>query len=156
MREHTYNLLTLTWTGNKGTGTADYRAYGRSHTISSAGKPDIFSSSDPAFRGDTSMYNPEELLVAALSGCHMLWFLHFCSANGVVATAYEDKPVGTMLTEANGNGRFTQITLHPVVTVTDESMLAKLDELHRKAHEFCFIANSVNFEVKIEGRGKVG
>lgn len=146
-REHHYKLK-VTWTGNNGTGTSDAAAYQRSHTISAAGKEDMFCSSDPAFRGDPSKYNPEEFLLAALSSCHMLWYLHLCADAGIVVTAYEDDPDGSMV-EAHGNerGRFTEVTLRPRITITDMSKEALALSLHEKAHEKCFIANSCNFPV---------
>ncbi len=146
----------LTWTGNKGTGTANYRAYERAFEVHIDGKPVLKGSSDPAFRGDATRYNPEELLLASLSSCHMLWFLHFCAEAGVMVTAYTDAATAVMQEDADGNGRFTEATLHPNVTVTDEAMIAWLDELHKKANRFCFIANSVNFSIKHEAVGLVG
>ena len=149
MKEHLYKLTTK-WIGNRGSGTSDYRSYGRDHVISAHNKPDIFCSADFAFRGDKTKYNPEELLVAALSGCHMLWFLHFCADSGIVVTEYIDNPTGIMTETENGSGQFKEVTLKPTVTITDKKMLGKLDGLHEKAHEFCFIANSVNFSVRLE------
>ena len=148
-REHTYTL-SLTWTGNKGTGTSGYRDYERSHILSKEGKPDIVGSSDPAFRGDSSRYNPEELLVASLSSCHMLWFLHLCADEGVIVLEYTDQATGTMIETEDGGGRFREVTLKPQVTVAEEQMARKLDALHKRAHELCFIANSVNFPVHHE------
>jgi len=150
-KEHTYSL-TITWTGNKGTGTSDYRDYERSHNITAIGKPEIPASSDPAFRGDKTRYNPEELLVASLSSCHMLWFLHLCAEAGVVVTDYVCTPTGIMAETANGGGQFKEVTLHPSVTITDKAKLPLLEGLHQKAHELCFIANSVNFPVRCEAR----
>jgi len=146
-REHSYNL-TITWTGNRGTGTSDYRAYDRNHTIQAPDKVEIAGSSDPAFRGDKTRYNPEEFLVAALSTCHMLSYLHVCVLNGVVVTNYTDNAAGTMAETPDGGGHFTEVMLNPVVTVKDASMIEKANELHHKASELCFIANSVNFPVK--------
>src|SRR5574341_2146686 len=103
--EHKYSV-TIHWTGNKGKGTIDYRSYERSHTIATENKVDILCSSDPAFRGDKTKHNPEELLVAALSSCHMLWYLHLCSAGGIVVTQYIDRAEGIMVEEAGGSGRF--------------------------------------------------
>ena len=143
---HNYKLVTI-WTGNKGTGTSHYREYERSHGIHAEGKPDIEASADPAFRGDKSKYNPEELLIASLSGCHMLSYLHLCAVNGVVVIEYVDEATGIMEETANGSGRFTSVTLNPIVTVTDESMIEKANELHTKANQVCFIANSCNFPV---------
>lgn len=146
-REHIYHL-NVKWTGNTGNGTSGYRLYERSHTISAMNKPDIPGSSDPSFRGDANCYSPEELLVASISGCHMLWFLHLCADNHIVVTDYSDFPEGKMIEDAEGGGRFTEITLKPHVTVSEPGMLDKLVELHKRARSLCFIANSVNFEVK--------
>jgi organic hydroperoxide reductase OsmC/OhrA len=145
-KEHQYQA-TVRWTGNNGNGTQDYKAYERAHIISIQGKQDITGSSDPAFRGDKTKHNPEDLLVSALSSCHMLWYLHFCAVNGVVVTSYIDKATGTMAENEDGSGQFSQIVLHPEVTVKDKSMVAKANELHENAHHACFIARSVNFEV---------
>jgi len=153
IKEHLYHLTVL-WTGNKGSGTSSYSAYERSHLISAKNKPDILGSSDVAFRGDPSKYNPEELLLASLSSCHMLWFLHLCVENGVVVLAYSDSPEGKMIEFKNGSGQFLEVTLHPTVVLKVASMLAKLDALHEKAHQYCFIANSVNFPVKHIATGK--
>lgn len=146
-KEHHYST-SIEWTGNKGTGTSGYRNYDRSYTISIENKVTIDGSSDPAFRGDKTKHNPEELFLASLSSCHMLWYLHFCSEAGVILTEYTDKATGIMAETANGSGHFTEVTLHPEIIVTDESMIEKAVELHQKANEFCFIANSVNFKVK--------
>lgn len=145
--QHHYKA-TIKWTGNKGAGTTSYRAYEREHTISIDNKPDISGSSDPAFRGDKTRHNPEDLLVSSLSACHMLWYLHLCADNGVVVVDYSDNATGTMQETEDGGGHFTEVTLNPVVTVTDKSMIDKANELHKKANELCFIANSVNFPVR--------
>jgi organic hydroperoxide reductase OsmC/OhrA len=143
--QHDY-VITIAWTGNNGTGTSGYRAFERSYNILIENKPVIQGSSDPAFRGDNTKHNPEELLVASLSSCHMLWYLHLCAVSGVIITNYTDKATGIMK-EAPEGGRFVSVTLHPEVTVTEASMLEKAKELHKKANEQCFIANSVNFPV---------
>lgn len=145
-RNHNYQL-TIQWTGNTGQGTASYRTYERNHIIKASGKPDIAGSSDPNFRGDTTKYNPEELLVASLSACHMLWYLHLCAEAGIVVVEYVDHSTGVMIEAAQGGGHFTEVTLHPTVTITDNAMIGKANALHRKAHELCYIANSVNFPV---------
>jgi organic hydroperoxide reductase OsmC/OhrA len=145
-REHLYKVH-LKWTGNNGEGTANYRTYERSHVITADQKGEIFASSDPAFRGEKSKYNPEELLVASLSSCHMLWFLHLCADNGVVVTEYSDNPEGIMVEDGNEGGKFKHVILKPAVTVIDKTMIHKVDEIHKKAHSLCFIANSVNFPV---------
>jgi len=146
-RVHTYQL-SLSWTGNVGSGTSDYRAYERAHEVSAAEKPTILGSSDPAFRGDARRWNPEELLVASLSQCHLLAYLHLAALAKVVVIAYTDTPVGTMAENADGSGQFTEARLSPVVTVAEESMVTRADELHDAAHRMCFIAASVNFPVR--------
>ena len=147
-RSHEYQIQT-TWTGNVGQGTANYRAYKRDHEISGKGKlRPIPGSADPAFRGDGLRYNPEELLVAAVSTCHMLWMLHLCADAGIVVTAYSDEARGVMTEDADGPGRFTEATLHPVMTITDARRIQEAEALHERAHKLCFVANSLNFPVR--------
>ena len=148
-KQHRYET-TVRWTGNLGTGTTGYKDYGRNHEISGSGKPVIPGSSDPAFRGDAARYNPEELLVASLSTCHMLWYLHLCAVNKVVVLDYEDHAGGTMEEAADGGGRILEVTLRPRITVTTGSDLETARRLHHDAHEKCFVANSVNFPVGCE------
>jgi organic hydroperoxide reductase OsmC/OhrA len=138
------------WTGNTGAGTRDYRAYGREHEISAPGKPAIPGSSDPKFRGDARRYNPEELLLASLSSCHMLWYLHLASEAGIIVTAYRDDPVGTMHETPDGSGAFVEVVLRPVVTAQRGANTGVVAELHHRAHALCFIANSMNFPVRCE------
>jgi organic hydroperoxide reductase OsmC/OhrA len=143
---HNYNS-TIKWTGNKGSGTSHYQDYEREHIIVIANKDNILGSSDPAFCGDKTKHNPEDLLVSSLSSCHMLWYLHLCAQAGVIVTDYIDNATGIMKETENGGGHFTEVTLNPVVTVTERTMIEKANELHIKANELCFIANSVNFPV---------
>lgn len=145
-REHQYTVEVL-WTGNTGTGTATYAGYERSHEVRASGKPPLVASSDPAFRGDRARWNPEELLLAALSSCHMLSYLHLCANAGVVVTHYVDNADGCMI-ESGAGGRFTKVVLNPLVTVTDQDHVQQALELHDAAHHNCFIANSVNFPVE--------
>jgi organic hydroperoxide reductase OsmC/OhrA len=147
VRDHEYETRIL-WTGNTGKGTADYRSYGRNFTLTAPGKPEIAGSSDAAFRGDASRYNPEEMLVAALSSCHMLAYLHLCAVNKVVVLAYEDHATGTMQEREGGSGVFTRVQLSPQVTISGDSDPDTAAALHHKAHELCFIANSVSFPVE--------
>jgi organic hydroperoxide reductase OsmC/OhrA len=148
-KTHVYSPV-VEWTGNAGTGTSDYHAYGRSHIISAAGKADILGSSDPCFRGDDTRWSPEDLFVASVSACHKLWYLHLCASAGVVVLAYRDEPVGTMIEDDDGSGRFVSIVLNPAVEVAAGSDQAKAISLHHDAHEMCFIANSVACPVSIE------
>jgi organic hydroperoxide reductase OsmC/OhrA len=145
-KEHHFQAE-IHWTGNMGVGTTTYDAYSRNHIIQCDSKPQILSSSAPAFRGDASRYNPEDLLVASLSSCHMLWYLHLCAEAGVVVTDYADTATGIMVVEKGGAGRFTEVTLHPVVTVEKPEMIQKANELHVLANQKCFIANSCNFPI---------
>lgn len=149
MKNHTYEVK-VNWTGNLGNGTSDYRAFERSHSISVTNKPVIFGSSDPAFRGDASKYNPEELLVASLSSCHMLWYLHLCAVAGVIVVDYDDNAQGVMEETSDGGGHFSNVLLRPQVVVAEPSMIEKAEKLHKEARQKCFIANSVNFEVAHE------
>jgi organic hydroperoxide reductase OsmC/OhrA len=143
--------VTTTWTGNRGSGTSDYRAYGRDHEIVAEGKlAAIPASSSPVYRGDKDRYNPEELMIAALSGCHMLWFLHLCADAGIVVTDYRDDAKGDMHVNRDGSGQFTEVVLRPIVRIADASRAAELGDLHHRAHDLCFIARSVNFPVRCE------
>ncbi|NBL65605.1 OsmC family peroxiredoxin [Flavobacterium sp. NST-5] len=145
-KKHYYKLNTI-WTGNQGSGTSSYNSYSRDHEINVEGKPVLLSSSDPSFRGNKSRYNPEELLVASLSSCHMLWYLHLCSINGFIVIDYVEEATGTMVETADGGGTFTEVSLKPVVTVANENMIELAQSLHSKANQLCFIANSCNFPV---------
>lgn len=145
-KQHTY-ATSLVWTGNKGSGTMDYRSYDRSFTVSVAGKPEILGSSDSAFMGDTHRYNPEDLLLASISSCHMLWYLHLCANNNIVVLEYKDNATGEMAEEANGRGKFSAVTLLPNVTIANKEHIDLANSLHAEANKMCFIANSLNFPV---------
>jgi organic hydroperoxide reductase OsmC/OhrA len=159
--EHRY-ALTVRWTGNRGEGTASYRGYSRDHDIEIPGLPVLRGSADPSFHGDRTRCNPEQLLLAALSQCHMLSFLHVAVKHGVVVSAYEDHAEGLMRTNRDGSGQFESVTLKPRVTVDAPASGAPashapasgqrpdddlLEELHAEANKLCFIARSVNFPV---------
>ena len=145
-KEHHYST-TVTWIGNEGTGTSEYKAYSRNHIISIPGRPDVPGSSDPSFRGDPSRYSPEDSFVAAISACHMLWYLHLCAVNHVVVEKYIDNATATMIENTDGSGQFNEITLKPTVTVKDATMLEKATSLHHEANKMCFITRSVNFPI---------
>jgi organic hydroperoxide reductase OsmC/OhrA len=144
--EHHY-ALTVRWTGNRGAGTSSYRGYSRDHDIEIPGLPVLRGSADPTFHGDRERYNPEQLLLAALSQCHMLSFLHVAVKHGVVVTAYEDRAEGLMRTNRDGSGQFESVTLRPRVTVAEAAAPDVLEQLHVEANQVCFIARSVNFPV---------
>jgi organic hydroperoxide reductase OsmC/OhrA len=147
--EHRYDVA-VRWTGNLGEGTSGYRGYSRAHVVSTAGRPDIAGSSDPTFRGETDRWNPEQLLVAALSQCHMLWYLHLASSAGVVVVDYLDEAVGVMIEGEDGGGQFGEVLLRPSVTVTEERMVERALAKHGEVGAKCFIARSVNFPVRHE------
>ena len=149
-KQHAY-AVQVVWTGNHGSGTRTYQGYGREHDIHVAGKPVIAGSSDAAYRGDGSKHNLEDLLVASLSSCHMLWYLHLAAVAGVVVTAYVDEAVGSLLDRGN-DGRFTEVVLRPCVTISASSDADMAKRVHDDAHHACFIANSVNFPVRCEPR----
>ena len=155
MPETSSYSLTLRWTGNRGSGTSDYRSYGRDHELSCPGKPLLLGSSDPAFRGDLHRWNPEELLVAALSQCHLLWYLHLASVAGVVVLDYSDEPVGTLTHNPDGGGQFSEVLLRPLVTVAEAGMLERAQSVHAEANRLCFIARSVNFSVRHVPRSRL-
>jgi organic hydroperoxide reductase OsmC/OhrA len=146
--EHHY-AVSIDWLGNRGSGTSDYKAYGREHSISADGKSTITGSSDRTFRGDAALWNPEELLVASLSQCHMLSYLHEAAVNGIIVTKYSDTATGTMEQTSNGGGHFTLVTLRPIVTISAGDVALAL-ALHANANEKCFTASSVNFPVNHE------
>lgn len=152
---HQYEVV-VAWSGNRGTGTENYRAYGRDHTVTVPAAdgavipPPIPGSADPAFRGDADRWNPEQLLVASVSQCHMLWYLHLAATNGVVVVDYRDAASGTMVTHRGGAGEFESVTLHPKVTVASADMADAAMALHHQVPDVCFIARSVNFPVHHE------
>jgi organic hydroperoxide reductase OsmC/OhrA len=145
--EHRY-ALSAEWTGNTGRGTTGYRDYGRGVVLRTAGKPDLLASADTPFRGDADRWNPEELLLGALSECHLLSYLHVAVKHGVVVTGYRDAATGEMVVTPDDAGHFVRVDLHPVVELADEGQRALADSLHAEANALCFIANSVNFPVE--------
>jgi organic hydroperoxide reductase OsmC/OhrA len=162
-KTHKY-ALEITWTGNQGTGTSDYTAYNRNHTIvavtnhlgdNPTKKEAIYASADSVFRGDATKYNPEDFFLASLASCHMLWFLHICADANVIVLDYKDNPYGILVQDETGSGKFTEVVLQASVQVSEAWMLDKLEELHLKAHQYCFISNSVNCDVKIVSTGRL-
>lgn len=145
---HSFSV-NVTWTGAGAEGTASYTSYSRDHEVVVEGKPTLLGSSDVAFRGDPSRYSPEDLFVASLSQCHMLWALHMAARAGVVVVGYTDRATGTMRVESAGAGQFTEVTLHPQLTVLEDVDEAVIAKIHEDAHAHCFIARSVNFPVRL-------
>ncbi|MGL4173245.1 MAG: OsmC family protein [Actinomycetota bacterium] len=149
MSNHLYTVE-LTWLGNQGSGTSSYQQYSRDHSLSVPGKDPILGSSDPSFRGNPARWNPEELLVASLAQCHMLWYLHLAATRGIVVTKYGDRPQGVMHEDPEGKGNFTHVTLRPAVTVAQAAMRKAALAVHEDVGTYCFIARSVNFPVTYE------
>lgn len=154
MMIHLYHT-NLIWKGNRGSGTSGYTAYSRDYNIEIAGKPDISGSADPTFRGDPAKHNPEELFLASLSACHMLWYLHLCADHGIAVMDYTDTARGKMETKENGGGRFTSVTLQPIVLIMKSENRTLAAELHQKANEMCFIANSCNFPIEHKAKVRI-
>lgn len=149
MSEHTYEV-TVSWTGNRGPGTTGIRDYDRDHTVTADGPPVIEGTADPGFLGDPTRWNPEQLFTASISQCHMLWYLGLCARAGVVVHEYSDEAEGTMVSGPDHRARFSEVVLRPRVVVDTAEQVERAVALHEKAHEMCFIAQSVNFEVKVD------
>ncbi|UZK69255.1 OsmC family protein [Sphingomonas sp. S1-29] len=149
MAEHDYGAR-IAWTGNRGQGTASYRGYARTWDVTTPGKPVIHCSNDPLLGGDPALPNPEDLLLASLSACHMLWYLHLASQAGIVVHGYVDDPLGVGETLPGGEGRFLRATLRPAIELAAGADLTLADRLHHEVDRYCFIARSVNFPVSVE------
>jgi len=145
--QHRY-VSCIEWTGNRGTGTSGYRDYDRTWNVAIAGKPVVECSNDPLLGGDPTRMNPEDMLLSALSACHMLWYLHLASDAGITVTGYRDEPLGEAEVDPGGAGRFVLATLRPRITVTEGTDIARAAALHDRIHEVCFIARSVGFPVR--------
>lgn len=147
--QHEYSSR-IEWTGNRGTGTSGYRAYDRTWEVRTPGKPPVACSNDPLLGGDPARHNPEDLLISALSACHMLWYLHLASRAGIVVHAYADDPVGVGEVESSGAARFIRATLRPRIDLDAGSDLSLADAIHHDIHKYCFVARSVSFPVSYE------
>jgi len=145
-KNHQYNI-DLEWRGNEGSGTSSYRGYSRDYTVAADGKPIIFGSSDPAFLGDSTRHNPEDMFLASIASCHMLWYLHLASSAGIVVVSYRDNAMGVMNTNPDGSGEFTSVTLSPSLVITDASRTGEAKALHDKVGDLCFIARSINVPI---------
>ena len=149
MKEHDFTAQ-VAWTGNQGQGTRGYRSYTRDWSVTTPGKPEIRCSNDPLLGGDPTLHNPEDMLIATVSACHMLWYLHLASSARIVVTSYMDTPVGTGQSEPDGTGRFIRAVLRPAIEVERGTDLEKADQIHHQIHKHCFIARSVNFPITYE------
>lgn len=148
MKTHEYKAF-IDWTCSRGIGTTNYSAYDRNYSVRVNGKQQVIhGSADSVFRGDPTRFNPEELFLASISSCHMLWYLHLCADNGIVVVEYADSATGTMIEKPEGGGHFQEVILQPLVTVETAEMVDKAKLLHHEAHKKCFIANSCNFPIR--------
>lgn len=146
MAQHDYTARVV-WTGNRGQGTASYKGYDRTWNVETPGKPLIHCSNDPLLGGDPTLHNPEDMLIAALSACHMLWYLHLASNAGIAVHDYRDDPLAIGETDSTGASRFLSATLRPQITVPEGTDVAEADAIHHEIGKVCFIARSVNFPV---------
>ena len=140
----------ITWHGRRDGLPFDYRSYDRTHRVEIEGKPAFIASADPTFLGDSSLYNPEDMLVVALSSCHMLSYLAICARARVTVLSYTDEAEGVMVMDQPDTGRFSDVLLKPVVELAPGSDVEKARSFHAMAHKVCFIARSVNFPVRCE------
>jgi organic hydroperoxide reductase OsmC/OhrA len=148
-------VATLTWSGAALGPARDYHGYSREYSVEIPGKPPMRGSADAAFRGDPTLYNPEDLLLVALSACHMLSYLALGARLGVAVLSYRDRATGTMGIQRQPGQkiarlRFIEVVLHPEVTIGADGDANHALALHEQAHAECFIANSVNFPVRHE------
>ena len=143
---HVYRT-SLSWDGS----TADgYAAYDRGHTVEAAPARTVLSlSSDPAFRGDAELLNPEQLLVAAASSCQLLSFLAIAARSGVDVRSYRDETEAVM-PEDDEPMRITRIVLRPAVVVAAGIPEERVLRIVEKAHEECYVANSLSAQVVLE------
>jgi organic hydroperoxide reductase OsmC/OhrA len=135
----------LVWVGAEAGPAVTYEGYSREYRIEIEDKPPLAGSSAPVYRGDPDLHNPEDLLVASLSACHMLWYLHLCTDAGIHVGAYVDDAEGK-LGRRDGKMAFTEVVLRPKATILQGDP-EKAMALHGDANRACFIANSVNFPV---------
>jgi organic hydroperoxide reductase OsmC/OhrA len=145
-KEHEYTCR-IDWTGNRGDGTRTYRGYDRTWDVVTPGKPTIHCSNDPLLGGDPTLPNPEDLLLASLSSCHMLWYLHLTSSAKIVVHSYTDDPIGVGEVHPDGSGQFLRATLRPTIVVAEGTDIRQAEAIHHEVHRYCFIARSVNFPV---------
>ena len=152
-KSHTYSAE-LTWQR----GDQDFlgNRFSRRHLLRFDGGVELPASASPLVvpppLSDLSAVDPEELFVASLASCHMLWFLAIAAKRRFQVDAYRDAPVGVMEPRADGKMVMTLVTLHPRVELSGERLPTReeLEALHRRAHEECYLANSVKTEVRCE------
>lgn len=137
----------LNWTSNKKEQDLSLKVYSKSHQVKIEGKPILNVSAAKAFKGDPSLYNPEDLLLSSLVSCHMMSYLYVCSQNGIEVLEYSDSAEATLEVNPDGSGRFVEVKLKPKIIIANSDKIELALELHKKANQLCFIANSCNFPV---------
>jgi organic hydroperoxide reductase OsmC/OhrA len=147
MKEFRYQVG-VTWMGNDGSGTSS-KSFSRDLEIAAAGKPTIVGAAPSDFGGHDRSWSPEELLVGAVSQCHMLTYLFLCARNGIVVESYEDDATGTLVVEGAAGGHFREIALRPHVTISSGE-LDLAEKLHDDASAGCFIGRSVRAEITVQ------
>lgn len=152
--KHEYKAR-LVWEGDPREGTATYAGYSRRFRVAIDGKPDLVGTADAAFRGEADKHNPEDLFLAAIAGCHMLSYLAICALKKVRVVGYEDQVTATLTVQPSGAGKFDEVTLHPRVRVAEAKDVELARQLHHKAHEMCFIANSCSVPIRHEASVEV-
>ena len=150
MRHHTFRLHLQSGANTLDEGVRP-GALARRHEISASGKPTLQGSAATMFHGEADRWNPEELLIAALAQCHYLSFVYVASTENVDILAYECDASGTLEWNEDGSGQMTEVVMEPVVTVRADAV-DRVDALHERAHELCFIARSVSCTVTVTPR----
>jgi organic hydroperoxide reductase OsmC/OhrA len=137
----------LNWFSAKKEEVSTSKIYSKSHTVTIEGKPILNVSAAKAFKGDPTLYNPEDLLLSSIVSCHMMSYLYVCAQNGIEVLSYTDNAEATLEVSDNGSGRFIEVRLYPKVVIKQKEKIAEALRLHQKANELCFMANSCNFPV---------
>ncbi|OXB02804.1 OsmC family protein [Flavobacterium pectinovorum] len=137
----------LNWASSPNPEQSASKFYSKSHKIVIEGKPVLNVSAAKAFKGDPELYNPEDLLLSSLVSCHMMSYLYVCSQNGIEILEYSDNAEATLEVNPDGSGRFVEVLLNPKVKISNQDKIDLAIELHTKANQLCFIANSCNFPV---------
>lgn len=143
------------WTSNQKPSDSTKRFYSKTHQIIIEGKPVLNVSAAKAFKGDPELYNPEDLLLSSLVSCHMMSYLYVCAQNDIEVLEYSDNAEATLEVAADGSGRFVAVRLYPKVKISNSDKIELAVELHTKANQLCFIANSCNFPVLHEASCKI-
>lgn len=152
--KHTFKAE-ANWTSSQKQENSASKFYSKSHQIKIEGKPVLDVSAAKAFKGDPELYNPEDLLLSSLVSCHMMSYLYVCSQNGIEVLEYSDNAEATLEVNPDGSGRFVEARLYPKVKISNPDQIELALELHHKANQLCFIANSCNFPVLHNGSCEV-